>query len=158
MNTSSDMVASTGFSLNRGTALPRPVYLLTVTIGGIFLAEAAIMLALSQLPTMTKYQEAAFDALSLSVIIFPLLYFLVFRPMKRVIDRYKQALVEVTTLRGIVPICSSCKKVRDDEGFWQGVETYISNRSDAQFSHGLCPDCIRTLYPDVAEKVTDQIV
>lgn len=52
-------------------------------------------------------------------------------------------LAEVRTLRGIVPICSSCKKVRDDAGFWQQVETYVRKHTHAEFSHGLCPECLK---------------
>lgn len=55
--------------------------------------------------------------------------------------RLMQALDEVRTLRGIVPICSYCKKIRDDQGYWSQVEKYISDRSDATFSHGICPTC-----------------
>ena len=57
------------------------------------------------------------------------------------------------TLRGLVPICSSCKKIRDDEGYWHQVEEYVHEHSEAQFSHGLCPDCIRKLYPEYAESI-----
>ena len=60
----------------------------------------------------------------------------------------KQAREEIKTLKGIIPICASCKKIRDDQGFWNQVETYISNRTDAKFSHGLCPACERELYGD----------
>lgn len=56
------------------------------------------------------------------------------------------ALSEVRTLKGLIPICASCKKVRDDEGFWEGVETYISNRSDALFSHSICTECGPVIY------------
>lgn len=59
---------------------------------------------------------------------------------------------EIRTLRGIVPICASCKKIRSDEGFWQSVESYVSARSYAEFSHGLCPECAHRLYPDLAQK------
>src|SRR5450759_5739408 len=52
-----------------------------------------------------------------------------------------QALSEVKVLRGILPICSYCKKIRDDKDYWQSVEGYISNRTEAQFSHGFCPEC-----------------
>jgi CheY-like chemotaxis protein len=52
-----------------------------------------------------------------------------------------QALSEVKVLRGILPICSYCKKIRDDKDYWHSVEGYISNRTDAQFSHGFCPEC-----------------
>ncbi|MDA3886715.1 MAG: PAS domain-containing protein [Candidatus Delongbacteria bacterium] len=59
---------------------------------------------------------------------------------------------EIETLHGIIPICSSCKKVRDDEGYWEQVEEYLSTRSDARFSHSICPDCLKELYPEIAEK------
>jgi DNA-binding response OmpR family regulator len=59
----------------------------------------------------------------------------------------RQAIEQVKTLRGIVPICSNCKKIRDDEGYWNQVDAYISKHSEAQFTHGICPDCIKKLYP-----------
>ncbi len=57
-------------------------------------------------------------------------------------------LAEIKTLRGIIPICAKCKKIRDDEGFWTQVESYIEDRSKAQFSHGLCGECADELYGD----------
>ena len=63
--------------------------------------------------------------------------------------RLQQALDEVRTLRGIVPICANCKNIRDDKGFWNQVEKYVSERSEAEFSHGICPDCTKILYPDM---------
>ena len=56
-----------------------------------------------------------------------------------------QALQEVKVLRGFIPICMSCKKIRDDKGFWQQLESYIQKRSEALFSHGVCPDCYQKL-------------
>ncbi len=69
---------------------------------------------------------------------------------KRIRD-LQRALNEIKTLRGIVPICAHCKKVRDDTGFWQQVEVYVRDHTEAQFSHGLCPDCIKNLYPELHE-------
>lgn len=63
--------------------------------------------------------------------------------------RLQKALEDVKTLRGILPICSSCKKIRDDLGYWNQVEQYISQHSEAQFSHGICPECLRKLYPEL---------
>lgn len=60
---------------------------------------------------------------------------------KRTIDSLRKALDEIKTLKGLLPICSSCKKIRDDEGFWSNVETYLSKHSDFTFTHGICPDC-----------------
>ena len=56
---------------------------------------------------------------------------------------------KVKTLSGFLPICVSCKKIRDDKGFWNQVEAYISEHSEVEFSHGICPDCMKKLYPDV---------
>lgn len=68
------------------------------------------------------------------------------------INKLQDALAEVKTLSGFLPICAHCKKIRDDEGYWQQVEQYVQARSDAQFSHGICPDCIRKHYPDMVEE------
>ncbi|MCG8688665.1 MAG: PAS domain S-box protein [Desulfobacterales bacterium] len=65
---------------------------------------------------------------------------------EEIIKKLKQALDEINTLKGIVPICSSCKKIRDDKGYWNQLESYIESHSDAAFSHGLCPDCSDKLY------------
>lgn len=59
----------------------------------------------------------------------------------------KQALADVHTLSGIVPICSYCKKIRDDEGYWNQLETFLSQHTDARFSHGICPTCAREQFP-----------
>lgn len=64
----------------------------------------------------------------------------------------RDALAKVKTLSGFIPICASCKKIRDDQGFWNQIERYISEHSDAQFSHGICPDCMQRLYPDFTTK------
>jgi len=60
-----------------------------------------------------------------------------------------QALEEVRTLRGILPICAICKKIRDDKGYWNQVEEYVSDHTEARFSHGICPDCMDRLYPQL---------
>ena len=65
---------------------------------------------------------------------------------ERMIDELKEALANVKTLRGLIPICASCKKIRDDKGYWSQVEVYVRERSEAEFSHGICPDCMRRLY------------
>ena len=59
----------------------------------------------------------------------------------------EQALDQVRTLRGIVPICANCKNVRDDQGYWNRVETYLNQHTEAEFSHAVCPDCMKRLYP-----------
>lgn len=64
-------------------------------------------------------------------------------------DELTKALAEVRTLSGLLPICASCKKIRDDSGYWEQIEEYITERSDAQFSHGICPECMKKLYPNI---------
>ena len=61
-------------------------------------------------------------------------------------DKLLKALKEIKTLSGLLPICASCKKIRDDSGYWNQIETYISHHTDVDFSHGLCPSCIDTMY------------
>ena len=66
----------------------------------------------------------------------------------RLIGELTEALGNIKTLRGLLPICASCKKIRDDRGYWQKVESYISDHTQAEFTHGICPDCLRRLYPE----------
>jgi PAS domain S-box-containing protein len=66
---------------------------------------------------------------------------------ERLIGELQAALANVKTLRGLLPICANCKKVRDDEGYWRSVEEYVMEHSEAHFSHGICPDCMKKLYP-----------
>lgn len=63
------------------------------------------------------------------------------------INDLKKALAQVKQLNGLLPICSSCKKIRDDKGYWTQVEFYISKHTDVDFSHSICPDCMKKLYP-----------
>jgi PAS domain S-box-containing protein len=76
---------------------------------------------------------------------------------QNLIDELQTALSEVKKLSGFLPICSSCKKIRDDKGYWSEVERYIGEHSEAQFSHGICPDCMRKLYPELADKVLERM-
>ncbi|MFA6224129.1 MAG: response regulator [Desulfomonilaceae bacterium] len=84
---------------------------------------------------------------------------LLLRSIRYAIERHKlvlnlqQALNEVRTLRGFLPICSNCKKIRNDKGYWQAVEVYVQEHSDAQFSHGICPECLKKLYPEFATEI-----
>jgi hypothetical protein len=64
--------------------------------------------------------------------------------------RVEQSLAQIKTLRGLLPVCASCKKIRDDSGYWNQMESYIEAHSDADFSHSICPDCLTKLYPDYA--------
>ena len=61
----------------------------------------------------------------------------------------QEALDNIKILKGLLPICGSCKKIRDDRGYWNLIESYIEKHSAASFSHGICPDCAAKLYPDI---------
>lgn len=138
-----------------GRLLYRPHYLLTITVVTIFVAEFIVMMLLHYLPCTTGVLRAVADAVMLSLIVFPSLYFFLLKPMKlhiaqrneaeaekdRLIVQLQHALDEVKTLRGIIPICAWCKSVRDDNGYWQQVEVYMEAHTGAGFSHGICPNC-----------------
>jgi AmiR/NasT family two-component response regulator len=68
--------------------------------------------------------------------------------LRRLNEELQAALAKVKMLSGLLPICASCKKIRDDKGYWQQVEVYIQDHSEAEFTHGFCPDCLAKLYPD----------
>jgi len=71
---------------------------------------------------------------------------------EKLIDELSNALGEIKTLSGLLPICSHCKKIRDDGGYWNQIESYISEHSDVVFSHGLCPQCSKKFYPDFYDR------
>lgn len=73
---------------------------------------------------------------------------------EKLIADLRGAMAEIRTLSGMFPICASCKKIRNDQGYWTQIETYLRDHSDLEFSHGLCPDCAKKLYPhlDLTEK------
>jgi len=70
---------------------------------------------------------------------------------EKLIQELQEALTKVKKLSGLLPICASCKKIRDDKGYWNQIEGYIRDHSEAEFSHGICPDCARKLYPELYE-------
>jgi len=141
----------------------KPGILLLVAAGVIFMMEALVMFLLLLLPVLDPITAALIDAAMLTVVIFPILYLLVFRPMQeqinrrksaemekdRVIEHLEEALAEVKTLQDIIPMCASCKKIRDDQGFWMQVDEYLSSHADILISHGLCADCAKELYSDL---------
>jgi len=73
---------------------------------------------------------------------------------EKLISKLREALDKIKTLKGMMPICASCKKIRDDKGYWTQIELYISEHSDAEFSHGICPDCAKKLYPEYYKDAT----
>jgi hypothetical protein len=67
------------------------------------------------------------------------------------------AMKEIKTLHGLLPMCSNCKKIRNDQGYWQQVEEYMEHHTQAEFTHSLCPDCISKLYPEISEQVLKRL-
>ena len=124
------------------------------------------MLVLPSLNPLSLYMEALIDASLLVVVVFPAMYFFILKPMRannearqqaadqqaKLVAELQKALNEVKTLSGLLPICASCKKIRDDKGYWYQIERYLSTHSDIGFTHGFCPDCIKNLYPEFADQ------
>jgi PAS domain S-box-containing protein len=67
---------------------------------------------------------------------------------EKLVRELQDALDNIKVLKGIIPICASCKKIRDDKGYWKQIESYIKEHSNADFSHSVCPECARKLYPE----------
>jgi len=72
---------------------------------------------------------------------------------RKLLRELREALAEVRTLRGIVPICAGCKKIRDDKGYWEQVDVYVREHTHAEFSHGMCPDCLQKYYADAEKEI-----
>ena len=89
---------------------------------------------------------------------------LIIRSMRYAVERQrlllelKHAYEQIKTLSGIIPICSHCKNIRNDAGYWQAVEKYVTQHSGARFSHGICPDCIKKYYPELADEILAETV
>jgi DNA-binding response OmpR family regulator len=75
------------------------------------------------------------------------------KELEKTVDELQISMDQVDTLSGLLPICAFCKQIRDDQGYWQQVEKYVSKHSSASFSHSICPDCLRKHYPKQAEKL-----
>ncbi len=71
---------------------------------------------------------------------------------KKIIVELREAAQQIKTLSGLIPVCSNCKKIHDDKDYWNQIESYISDHSDAMFSHGICPECRKELYPDINDQ------
>jgi len=75
---------------------------------------------------------------------------------EKIVEEREKALNDVRVLQGFLPICASCKNIRDDKGYWNQIEEYITKNSEANFSHGICPDCAKKLYPDYFTKIESE--
>lgn len=117
----------------------------------IFAGEAAVMYILPLLPTMAFPAHAFLDAGLLTFLFFPVLYFLMYRPICRKMKDLTALLSRVRILEGIVPICMHCHKMRTDQDVWHKLEVYLQEHSKAQLSHSLCPERKDEHYSDLDE-------
>ncbi len=141
--------------------LPRsPAGLFATTALAIFAAEALVMIVISALPKdVPVLTEAFIDAVLLTVVVVPVLYFSFYRPLRnhmaereamekgreKLIGELQSALEKIKVLSGLLPVCASCKRIRDGIG-WVSMEKYISERSEVQFTHSICDVCADRLY------------
>lgn len=138
-----------------------PIGLLVITAVSVFVAEAIVMLLLSDfLHTLPKVIEAMLDGFVLTIIVVPILYFSFYKPLsthmaerlkmeesrEKLICELQAALERIKVLSGLLPVCASCKRIKDDMGGWVNIERYISERSEAQFTHSICDACVERLY------------
>jgi len=91
-------------------------------------------------------------AIIIGTIIFIKLTNPLIKNLNKTVAELQDALANVNQLSGMLPICASCKKIRDDQGYWTQIEAYIRDHSEAEFSHSLCPDCVQKLYGDLGKK------
>jgi len=141
----------------------RPAFLLGIVIFSIFFAVAFIVLILHLLPGLQRHPphiEVLSAAFSSILILFPVIYLFLFKPLKihirerikieaeqkNTISELNDALEKVKVLSGLLPICASCKRIRDNKGEWTNLEKYISERTEAEFTHSICPECEERLY------------
>lgn len=149
--------------------LRSPAGLFAITVLSIFAAEALVMVVISALPKdITLLAEAFIDAVLLTLVIVPVLYFSFYRPLRthmvereamergreELIGELQTALEKIKVLSGLLPVCASCKRIRDGIA-WVSMEKYISERSEAQFTHSICEVCAERLYGADARTGTD---
>ena len=116
------------------------IFLFSISV--IWLDEIADIpsLVFNAAPTPVNWQEALFESIIISV----------FGAV--IIGMTMKLFKQIKSLEGILPICASCKKIRDDKGSWHQIEGYVRDRSEAEFSHGICPECEKKLYPEFIDK------
>lgn len=127
--------------------------------GGLLAATAQILLNICYLPRFVPIAFEPVDEIPTTVLGGLLLFALgglvgalheIARHFALVSRELQATLDKVKTLTGLLPICANCKRVRDDGGYWHQVETYVAAHADVRFTHGLCPECLKALYPEFA--------
>jgi len=166
METSLPNVSSVLYYIIMDNKYNSPYRLLLITAISILAAEFLIMFFLSNFTNLTLSNAAIIDSFLLTIFIFPVLFFFAFQPLtanikerleiekerEKLLSELQTTLKMVKILDGILPICSNCKKIRDKAGSWIQMESYIDHHSEAEFSHSVCPDCMKELYPEFKNK------
>lgn len=127
----------------------------SLSIGGLFTLARTVYTAIFEIPVASLFSASSLQVLSI-IFTTGLYTFVCFGlcilNFQRVERDLVNAIDEVKTLTGILPICAACKKIRDDQGYWRQVEAYIEQHSAATFSHSICPECADRLYPEFVNK------
>jgi hypothetical protein len=132
----------------------------TALISGVCIIISVLITAIAwELMEQPNFDFAVIVAIICPLVIAPPVIYFYTRLSLKLEDRRHQlelvnkklqlAFSEVKVLSGLLPICTSCKKIRDDKGYWNQIESFIRDRSEVEFSHGVCPDCAKKLYPDM---------
>ena len=125
-----------------------------VVIAATVFSESVAMLILHH--TDTPHTDLVLiDSIFIVFFMLPILYFFVYRPMRNYVEKLRKSNEEIKRLRGMLPICATCKKIRDDQGYWKQIEIYISEHSGATFTHGICDECLKEYYKEL-EKLDRQ--
>ncbi len=139
--------------------------LLSTGIITMAMRRAITFVAILRGAPMTHPQEMGFETIGLIGSLMMLVGIFLIKPLflsltaaeqeqRELAGKLQDALSKIKVLRGLLPICAHCKRIRDDKGYWGQLEVYIRDHSDAEFSHGICPDCAQKYYPDYYEKTS----
>jgi hypothetical protein len=157
----------TGYEISFSLFYLLPIFLITWFVNGktgvIISILSAISWLTADLLSEHHYTHPAIPYWNMSIRVgFFLIFTFLLAKLKFIMEeqarnilKLQKALAEINTLSGLLPICSSCKKIRDDKGYWNQLETYISEHSEAMFSHGICPECAKRLYPEYYKETYD---
>ena len=115
----------------------------------VYLIAGALDIMEAIVEFSVKYEKFEVDEIITTSIFFALM--ITVFAVRRWLE-YRRALQEIRHLQGMLPICSACKKIRDEAGTWHQIESYVRDHSEAQFSHSICPDCNEKLYPSFVKK------
>lgn len=147
------------------TFITSPTHILIIIPGTLFVADTVRSLLLTNLPVLSQYSEGYLNSFVSAALLCPVIYVLIAWPLRRYNDRrdqlekqqkelinaLREALRRDKAFNRELPMCISCKKIRDDAGIWNQVDDYIYNHSNAQLHHSICPECTSVLQPNKRE-------